>query len=103
MDKTIGISELRKSMASKIKEVHEKGSRYIIMQRSKAKAVLLSPKEIEILEVMADKNILKDIKRAKNKISQGQFTTYEKFFGKKTLERKNKYVCYLYKKFTSTS
>lgn len=90
-------------MASKIKEVHEKGSRYIIMQRSKAKAVLLSPEEIETLEVMADKEILEDIKRTKNEISHGQFTTYEKFFGKKTLDRKNKYVCCFYKKFTSNS
>ena len=63
MDKTIGISELRKSMASKIKEVHEKGARYIIMQRSKAKAVLLSPEEIETLEIMADKRVLEGEQR----------------------------------------
>lgn len=87
MDKTIGISELRNSFASKIKEVHEKGSRYIIMQRSKAKAVLLSPEELETLEIMADNEILKDIKEAKEDILKGKFVSYEDFFGKKLSDR----------------
>ena len=83
MDKTIGISELRNSIASKIKEVHEKGSRYVILQRSKAKAVLLSPEEIETLEVMAYKELLEDIKKAKDDIKEGRYTLYEDFFSQK--------------------
>lgn len=87
MDKTIGISELRNSISAKIKEVHEKGSRYIIMQRSKAKAVILSPEEVETLEVMADKEILEDIKKAKEDILEGRFVSCEDFFGKKLPNR----------------
>ena len=71
MDKIICISELRKSIASIIEEVHEKGSRYIIMQHSRAKAVLLSPDEIETMEVKTE--------RTNNK----ELSSYEKFFGKK--------------------
>ncbi|MBU1186961.1 MAG: type II toxin-antitoxin system Phd/YefM family antitoxin [Acidobacteria bacterium] len=90
MDKIIGVSELRKSIAAKIKEVHEKRSRYIVMQHSKAKAVLLSPEEIETLEIMADKDILQDIRRAKEDIVRGEYSTYEDFFKKKLPEKPDK-------------
>jgi prevent-host-death family protein len=87
MDKTIGISELRKSISSKVKEVHEDRSRYIIIQRSKPKAVLISPEEIETLEIMADKETLHQIKQAKEDILKGRFVSYEEFF-KKDLPKK---------------
>ena len=90
MDKTIGVSELRKSIAEKIKEVHEKRSRYIVMQHSKAKAVLLSPEEIETLEIMADRNILQDIRQAKQDIIRGEYSSYEDFFKKKLSGKKEK-------------
>ncbi len=82
MDKTIGISELRRDISSKVKEVHENRSRYIIIQRSKPKAVLMSPEEVETLEIMADKEILNEIKQAKEDIQKGRFTSYEEFFQK---------------------
>jgi prevent-host-death family protein len=82
MEKTIGISELRKAISSKVKEVHENRSRYIIIQRSKPKAVLMSPEEVETLEIMADKEILNEIKQAKEDIQKGRFTSYEEFFQK---------------------
>jgi len=82
MDKTIGISEFRKDIASKVKEVHEDRSRYIIIQRSKPKAVLMSPEEVETLEIMADKETLNEIKRAKQDMQKGRFATYEEFFKK---------------------
>ena len=82
MDKIIGISEFRKSISSIINEVF-KGSKYIIMQRSKPKAVIMSPEEVETLEVMADKELLEDIKSAKREILNRDFVSYEEFFGKK--------------------
>jgi len=82
MDKIIGISELRNSISSIIKKVYQ-GSRYIIIQRSKPSAVLLSPEEVETLEVMADKDLLEDIKKAKEDILKDEFISYEDFFGKK--------------------
>ena len=82
MDKTIGISELRRSISSKVKEVHEDRSRYIIIQRSKPKAVLMSAEEVETLEIMADKETLNEIKQAKEDIQKGRFTSYEEIFKK---------------------
>ncbi len=83
MDKTIGISELRKSIASIIVEVNEKGSRYIIMQHSRAKAVLVSPDEMETLEVKTGRIIFDDVKGAKEDEINKELSSYEKFFGKK--------------------
>jgi PHD/YefM family antitoxin component YafN of YafNO toxin-antitoxin module len=83
MDKTIGISELRKSIASIIKDVHEKGSRYIILQHSQAKAVLLSPDEMETLEVKTERVPREDVKSAVEDNIDKELSTYEKFFGKK--------------------
>jgi len=83
MDKTIGISELRKSIASIIKDVHEKRSRYIILQHSQAKAVLLSPDEMETLEVKTERVPHKDVKIAVGDKIRKEISSYEKFFGKK--------------------
>jgi len=83
MDKTIGISELRKSMASIIKDVHEKGSRYIILQHSQAKAVLLSPDEMETLEVKTERVLNENVKSAVEDKIRNEISSYEKFFGKK--------------------
>ncbi len=83
MDKIIGVSELRKSIASIIKEVHEKGSRYIIMQHSRAKAVLLSPDEMDTLEAKPERILHEDVKSEKEDGIKKELSSYEKFFGKK--------------------
>lgn len=83
MDKTIGISELRKSLASIIKDVHEKGSRYIILQHSQAKAVLLSPDEMERLEEKTKEAPIKIVKDAEKGHIKKKLSSYEIFFGKR--------------------
>ena len=83
MDKTIGISELRKSITSIIKDVHKKGSRYIILQHSQAKAVLLSLDEMETLEVTNEKGQSGDVTSAVEDKIMEEISSYEKFYGKK--------------------
>jgi prevent-host-death family protein len=87
MDKVVGISKLRSSLSSIIKDV-AKGSHYIVVQRSRAKAVILSPEEVETLEVVADRKLLEEIREAKKDVRESRFTTYEKFFGKKLPEKR---------------
>ena len=87
MDKVVGISKLRNSLASILKDV-TRGAHYIVVQRSKAKAVLLSPEEVETLEVLADQRLLKEILEAKKDILEGRFASYEDFFGKKPPEKR---------------
>ncbi|MFC2167796.1 type II toxin-antitoxin system Phd/YefM family antitoxin [Acidobacteriota bacterium] len=83
MDKTIGISELRKSLAAVIKDIHEKGSRYIVLQHSQAKAVLLSPGEMEILEGQTEMDHTRETKSAGEESIRKSLSSYEKFFGKR--------------------
>ena len=67
MDKTIGISELRKS----------------ILQHSQAKAVLLSPDEMETLEITTEEGQSGGVKSAVENKTMEEISSYEKFFGKK--------------------
>jgi len=87
MDKIVGISKLRSSLASIIKDV-AKGAHYVVVQRSRAKAVILSPEDVETLEVLADRKLLNEILEAKKDVLEGRFTTYEEFFGKKLPEKR---------------
>ncbi len=87
MDKVVGISKLRSSLAAIIKDV-AKGSHYIVIQRSRAKAVILSPEEVETLEILADRELLADILEAKKDILEGRVKTYEEFFGKTLPEKR---------------
>ena len=86
MDKVIGVVETRNRLRGILEEVG-RGRRFIIAQRSKAKAVLLSPEEVETLEVMADKELLRELLEAKADIREGRFRTYEDYFGKKRARR----------------
>ena len=83
MDKIISISELRRSLASIIEDVHEKDSRYIILQHSQARAVLVSPAEMEILEDKTERASLKEVERAKEDSHKKKISSYDKFYGKR--------------------
>lgn len=82
MDKVIGVVETRTKLPQIIKEISS-GERYIITQRSKAKAVIVSLEEIETLEILADKKLLRDIVAAKEDIKNRRFKSYEEYFGDK--------------------
>jgi prevent-host-death family protein len=80
MDKVIGVVETRTKLPQIIKEI-SLGERYIITQRSKAKAVIVSLEEMETLEILADRKLLKDIVAAKEDIKNKRFKSYEEYFG----------------------
>ncbi len=79
MDKIIGMVETRSQLPKLLKRVAN-GERFIITQRSKAKAVLLSLEEVETLEVMADKTLLRELIEAKSDMKSGRYRTYEDYF-----------------------
>jgi prevent-host-death family protein len=83
MDKVIGIAATREKLPQIIKEI-SLGERYIITQRSKAKAVIVSLEEMETLEILADKVLLKDIVAAKEDIRNKRYVSYKEYFGSKT-------------------
>lgn len=79
MDKVIGIVDARTHM-KEIIEGTARGLRYIITSRSKPKAVLVSVEELETLEVMADKEQMKDLIEAKEDIKAGRLISADEFF-----------------------
>lgn len=80
MDKVIGVVDTRIHLPQILKNI-ARGTRYIITQRSKAKAVLVSLEELETLEIMADKKLLKEIEEAKGDILAGRYKSYKQYFG----------------------
>ena len=82
MDKIIGVVDTRTHLRQILKKVSN-GKRFIITQRSKARAALISLDELETLEIMADKKLLREIIEAKEDIKSGNYITYEKYFKEK--------------------
>lgn len=79
MDKVIGIVDARSNL-KRILEDAGKGVRYIITSRSRPKAVLVSLEELETLEIMADKELMREILEAKEDIKAGRYVTFEEYF-----------------------
>ena len=81
MDKVVGVVETRNHLRELLDEVG-RGRRIIIAQRSRARAVLLSPEDAETMEVMADKALLRELLEAKADIRAGRYITFDKYFKK---------------------
>jgi prevent-host-death family protein len=67
----------------KILEDASRGSRYIIASRSHPKAALIGIEELETLEVMADRDLLAEIREAKDDIRAGRYVPYAEFLRKR--------------------
>ncbi len=81
MDKIVGIVEARSTLPAILKAVSE-GKRYVITQRSHARAVIIGLEELETLEIQADKNLQQDLKAAKKDIRKGRVVRAKKYFAK---------------------
>lgn len=79
MDKVIGVVETRNHLPAILKQVAA-GRHFIITQRSHARAVLISPEDLETLEVQADTRLLEDIKAAKDDIRNGRVVKASAYF-----------------------
>lgn len=82
MDQVVGVVETRNRLPSILKAITA-GKRFIIAQRSHARAILISPEELETLEVSADHALLEDLKVAQKEIRLGRYTKAETYFAKK--------------------
>lgn len=82
MDKVIGVVDVRSHLKQILDNVG-KGVRYIVTSRSKPKAVLVSLEELETLEVMADRELMREILEAREDIKAGRYTAFEEYFKEK--------------------
>lgn len=82
MDKIIGVVDARSHLKQILDNVG-KGVRYIVTSRSKPKAALVCLEELETLEIMADRELMREILEAKEDIKAGRYTTFEEYFKEK--------------------
>ncbi|MBU1147816.1 MAG: type II toxin-antitoxin system Phd/YefM family antitoxin [Candidatus Omnitrophica bacterium] len=93
MAKYISVRELRKNLASVVKDVKAHYERYVVSKRGKPEAVLMSMDDyegwLETLEIMSDPEVMKDIKEAEKEFEEGKAMDFEKIYGKK-IKKTNK-------------
>jgi len=72
MDYIVPISEARGKLPALIKKIAQLGKHLIITRNGKAEAVMMSPEELETLEIKADQGLLRSIVKAKADIKAGR-------------------------------
>ncbi|OGX33591.1 MAG: hypothetical protein A3I43_01345 [Omnitrophica WOR_2 bacterium RIFCSPLOWO2_02_FULL_50_19] len=80
MDYIVPISEARGMLPELIKKISSAGKRLIITKNGRAEAVMMSPEELETLEIMADQKLLRSILRAEEDIRNGQLYSHKDVF-----------------------
>lgn len=80
MDYIMPISEVRKKLSEMVKKMAHMGKHLIITRNGKAEAVLLSPEELETLEIKADQKLLQSILRAEDDIQKGRLYSHQDIF-----------------------
>ena len=80
MDYIMPISEVRAVLPELIKKISYMGKHLIITRNGKPEAVMLSPEELETLEIKADQKLLQSILRAEEDIKKGNLYSHKDVF-----------------------
>jgi len=80
MDYIIPISEVRANLAQLIRKISAMEKHLIITRNGKAEAVMVSPEELETLEIKADQKLLQSILRAEEDIQKGNLYSHHDVF-----------------------
>ena len=80
MDYIMPISEVRGKLPELIKKIAHMGKHLIITKNGKPEAILLSPEELETLEIKADQKLLQSILRAEEDIQKEHLYSHQDIF-----------------------
>ncbi len=80
MDYIVPISEARGKLPELLKKIASLGKHLIITRNGKAEAVMISPEELETLEIKADQKLLLSIIRAQEDIKQNKLYSHNDIF-----------------------
>ena len=80
MDYIMPISEVRSKLPGLIKKILQMGKHLVITRNGKPEAVMVSPDEMESLEIKADQSLLQSILRAEEDIKRGNLYSHEDVF-----------------------
>ena len=81
MDYIVPISEARSRLPELAERVSHIGKHCIITKNGKAKVILVSPEELETLEIMADRKLMRALVRAEEDIKEGRIFSHKDVFG----------------------
>lgn len=94
MTKYISVRELRKNLASVVKDVKAHYERYVVSKRGEPEAVLMSMDDyegwLETLEIMSDPEAMEDIRLAEKELKEGKVYDFEEVFGNKLKKLKKR-------------
>jgi len=83
---TIPATQVRKNLFDLLEKLINPAIQITITYRGEPRAVLVNAEEFdsrqETLEIMADKELMADIKAAEAEYKQGEYLTFEEVFGK---------------------
>lgn len=92
----IPISEARKNIFKIAEEVQKPDNHYILTEKGRPKAVLMSVEEfdslMEDLEILGNPKIMANIKKAEEEFKKGEYQSWEEVKKELGLERKEKEV-----------
>ena len=80
MDYIMPISEVRGKLPELLKKIAQIGKHLIITRNGRPAAVMISPEELETLEIKADQKLLRDIMLAEEDIKQNRLYTHKDVF-----------------------
>ena len=80
MDYILPISEARGRLPELIKKIAAAGKHLVITKNGRAEAVVMTPEELETLEVRADKKLMEALIRAQADIKAGRIYSHEEVF-----------------------
>ena len=81
MDAISSISDVRAHLPEVVDKVQKMRKRFVITRQGKAVAVMISPEELETLEIMADSELIKSLIRAEGDIKAGRLHSHKDVFG----------------------
>ncbi len=72
MDKIIPVSEVRSKLPELVKNLKKDGQHLVITKNGRPAAILMSPEELETLEIMADRKLMSSIASSLEQIKKGK-------------------------------
>ena len=80
MDIILPVSEVRGKLSSLVKRITKEGKHLILTKNGRAAAVMISPEELETLEIMTDRKLLSSIERGIEDAKEGKLYRHKDVF-----------------------
>ena len=80
MDYTVPVSQARAHLPQLIKKVKYLGKHCVLTKNGKAAIIMVSPEELETLEIMADKNLMRRLIQAEEDIKAKKIFSHKQVF-----------------------